>query len=50
MIRLGLMDDDVQVQMPGGTLRVQVGQDWAVTLTGPVAEIGMIDVSGSLLG
>jgi diaminopimelate epimerase len=50
MNRLGLMDDDVQVQMPGGTLRVQVGQDWALTLTGPVAEIGMIDVSGSLLG
>jgi len=50
MVRLGLMDSNVEVVMPGGVLAVHVSDDWDVTLTGPVAEIGCIEVSAALLG
>ena len=50
MVRLDLMDRDVEIVMPGGSLHVCVGTDWSVTLTGPVAEIGQIRVAEALLG
>jgi diaminopimelate epimerase len=34
--RLGLVDRKVKVRMPGGTLDIALGEDWAVELTGPV--------------
>lgn len=35
-LRVGrLAERDVEVRMPGGSVRVQVADDWAVTLTGP---------------
>lgn len=35
-LRVGrLSGRDVEVSMPGGTLRVQVAEDWSLTLTGP---------------
>jgi diaminopimelate epimerase len=37
--RLGLTDRRVTVQSPGGELIVAVGEDWSLTLTGPVSEI-----------
>jgi len=50
MVRLGHMDEEVEVRMPGGSLHVTVGPDWALTLRGPVAEIGRVEVSCALLG
>ncbi len=37
--RLGLCGADVAVTMPGGTLHVSIGDDWSVTLTGPVTPV-----------
>jgi len=34
--RLGLVDDDVTVHMPGGTLRIEIGDDGRIHMTGPV--------------
>jgi diaminopimelate epimerase len=38
-VRLGLVTSPVTVRMPGGRLRVEVSEDFDVTLAGPVAEI-----------
>jgi diaminopimelate epimerase len=43
--RLGLCDGDITVQMPGGTLRIEIDDAYAVRMTGPVTHIadGEID-------
>lgn len=38
-VRLGLVKSPVAVRMPGGTLRVEVGDSFDVTLAGPVEEV-----------
>ena len=45
MRRLGLCDDDITVHMPGGTIRIEIAPDYALTMTGPVTHIadGEID-------
>ncbi|HPC41402.1 MAG TPA: diaminopimelate epimerase [Spirochaetota bacterium] len=37
--RLGLVDGSVTVHMPGGTLLIDIGSDWSVSMTGPVASV-----------
>ena len=37
--RLGLCGDDVAVHMPGGLLRVEIGDDYSVTQTGPATKV-----------
>jgi diaminopimelate epimerase len=37
--RLGLCDGDVTVHMPGGRLRVEIDDAYAVTQTGPAAKV-----------
>ncbi len=37
--RLGLVDGGVTVHMPGGTLSIDIGNDWSVSMTGPVASV-----------
>jgi diaminopimelate epimerase len=34
--RLGFVDNDVTVHMPGGTLRIEIGADGQIHMTGPV--------------
>lgn len=34
--KLGLVDRNINVQMPGGTLLVEIGEDWSIQMTGPV--------------
>jgi len=34
--RLGLVDNDVTVHMPGGTLRIEIAPDGQIRMTGPV--------------
>ncbi len=37
--RLGLCDDEITVHMPGGQLQITVADDYAITMTGPVAKV-----------
>jgi diaminopimelate epimerase len=37
--KLGLVDGDVTVHMPGGTLGIQIGDDYAIRMTGPVTKV-----------
>jgi diaminopimelate epimerase len=37
--RLGLCDAKVTVQMPGGALRIEIGPDWALRMTGPATPV-----------
>lgn len=37
--RLGLVDRRVDVRMPGGTLRIEIGADYALRMTGPATPI-----------
>ena len=38
-VRLGLVKGSVTVKMPGGTLNIDVAQDFSLTMKGPVAEV-----------
>jgi diaminopimelate epimerase len=38
--RLGLCGPNVQVHMPGGELRITIGEDFSVILSGPVTKVG----------
>jgi diaminopimelate epimerase len=38
--RLGLVDREVTVHMPGGTLSIRIGDGFAIDMTGPVTRIG----------
>jgi diaminopimelate epimerase len=37
--RLGRVDGSVTVRMPGGSLSIEIGDDWSVSMTGPVASV-----------
>jgi diaminopimelate epimerase len=37
--RLGLVDNEVSVHMPGGTIHIKIGENYAVTMTGPVTQV-----------
>jgi diaminopimelate epimerase len=43
--RLGLCDSDIVVHMPGGSLEIKIGDDYSVTMQGPVIKVceGVID-------
>jgi len=38
--RLGLCGPDVQVHMPGGELKITIGDDFSIVLSGPVTKVG----------
>lgn len=37
--RLGLVDRSVTVHMPGGTIAIEIGDNYAITMTGPVTHV-----------
>lgn len=39
MVKNGLVDGEVTVIMPGGQLKLSVGDDWEITMTGPIREV-----------
>jgi diaminopimelate epimerase len=43
--RMGLCDSTVRVQMPGGTIEIEVSPDYQITMTGPVTRVceGVLD-------
>ncbi|MDR1571177.1 MAG: diaminopimelate epimerase [Clostridiales Family XIII bacterium] len=47
--RLGLVDGDVTVHMPGGALEVEMRGDGSVYMTGPVARVGELRCSDELM-
>jgi diaminopimelate epimerase len=42
--RLGLVDSDVTVQMPGGTIRIEIAPDFAIRMEGPVTRVGTLEL------
>jgi diaminopimelate epimerase len=38
--RLGLVDREVTVHMPGGSLAIRIGEGFAIDMTGPVTRVG----------
>lgn len=37
--RLGLVDRSITVHMPGGTIAIEIGDNYAITMTGPVIHV-----------
>jgi diaminopimelate epimerase len=48
-VRLGLVKSPVTVRMPGGTLNIDVAQDFSLTMKGPVAEVARGTLSPSFV-
>ena len=48
-VRLGLVKSPVTVKMPGGTLNIDVAQDFSLTMKGPVAEVARGTLSPSFV-
>lgn len=48
-VRLGLVKGPVAVTMPGGTLNIEVAQDFSLTMKGPVAEVARGALSPSFV-
>jgi diaminopimelate epimerase len=48
-VRLGLVRSPVAVRAPGGALRIEVGDDFALTMRGPVAEVARGTFSPALV-
>ena len=48
-IKLGLVETPVNVNAPGGTLRIDVDADYNLTMAGPVAEVGRGSLSPSFV-
>jgi len=46
--RLGLCDRDITVHMPGGNLRIQIAEDYAITMTGPVTRVAAGEIDDEL--
>lgn len=38
--KMGACDGDITVHMPGGKLRIQVAEDFGITMTGPATRVG----------
>jgi diaminopimelate epimerase len=47
--KLGLVDSEVTVRMPGGTLEIEIGNDFAVRMTGPVTQVAEGLISNEML-
>jgi diaminopimelate epimerase len=47
--KLGLVDGDMQVHMPGGVLRIEIDADWNVRMTGSVNRVGEMTLCDEVL-
>jgi len=48
--RLGLVDKNISVHMPGGIIRIEIGEDFAIRMTGPVTRVGDGVISPEIFG
>ena len=46
--KLGLVDSSVTVHMPGGTLGIEIGDDYAIRMTGPVTKVAEGVIAGEM--
>ena len=42
--RLGLVESDVTVRMPGGRIRIEISPDFAIRMEGPVTRVGTLEL------
>jgi diaminopimelate epimerase len=47
--RLGLCDDRITVKMPGGELKIEIGAEFAIRMTGPVRAVGRGEAAPDLM-
>ena len=47
--RLGLVDDRVTVEMPGGTLEIEIAPNYAIRMTGAVSRVASGELSEEVL-
>jgi diaminopimelate epimerase len=47
--RLGLVDRAVTVRMPGGKIEIEIGDDYAIRMTGPVTRVGDGELQAEML-
>ncbi|MBA3848989.1 MAG: diaminopimelate epimerase [Opitutus sp.] len=48
--RLGRVDRDVTVHMPGGRIRIELGIDWTVRMTGAVTRVAEVRLDSGFFG
>jgi len=48
-VRRGLTGRDLTISAPGGDLRIQVGEDWSIRMTGPAEEVYAGTLSADLV-
>jgi len=46
--KLGLVDNDITVHMPGGTIGIEIGQNYAIRMTGTVNKVAVGDMHPQL--
>jgi diaminopimelate epimerase len=49
MVKRGLLDRDVAIHMQGGTLKIQIDDDWNIRMTGEVREIAQGVIKSELI-
>lgn len=42
--RLGLVDNDITVMMPGGRIRIEIAPDYSIRMEGPVTRVGTLEL------
>lgn len=47
--KLGLCNDSITVHSPGGTLSIEIGEGYDLTMTGPVTQVGKLHLSRQAL-
>ena len=47
--RLGLCGPDITVHMPGGQIKIQIGENYNVRMTGPATRVALIDLDDEAL-
>ena len=47
--RIGLCDSDITVHMPGGQIKIQIGEDYTVRMTGSTTRVALIDFDDEAL-
>lgn len=48
--RIGLCDRDITVHMPGGRIGIQIGDDYAIRMTGPATRVAQMEFDEEALG
>lgn len=47
--KLGLCDDNITVHSPGGQLSIHIGEGYELTMTGPVTQVGVFQLSQEVI-